>query len=116
MPRYRVTLTSTTVEIVEAANPYQAAIVASDGGSGSSEIIDVRPAFGRPPAAKNAGAAKTAKKATKVRKKRKPMSAENRAKLAQNLVKARAARALKATGAKKAAKKTPTKKRAATGK
>lgn len=53
-------------------------------------------------------AKKTAAKgpAKKVVKKRKPLSAESRAKLAQNLVKARAARARKLKAAKRAAKKS----------
>jgi hypothetical protein len=101
MARYRVTLKRTTVEIVEAPNPYQAAIVANDRGNGSVEITDVRPATGRPPGKK------TAKKkvAKKVAKKRRPLSPEARAKLAQNLVKARAARAAKHKSAQRAAAK-----------
>ena len=103
MPRYRVTLRRTTVEIVEAANPYQAAIVASDLGGDGVEIADVVPAVGRPPASsaprKTAKAAKTTVK--KVAKKRRPLSPEARAKLAQNLVKARAARAAKRKGAQR---------------
>jgi hypothetical protein len=104
MPRYRVTLTRTTVEIVEAPNPYQAAIVASRGED--AEVMHVAPAVGRP-----AGAAprKTTKKAVK---KRKPLSPEARARLAQNLVKARAARAAKAKAAKKPTRKAAKKTRA----
>ena len=102
MPRYRVTLTRTSVEIVDATNPYQAAIAASNQ-SGAGEVLDVRPAVGRPTAA----AKKRATKATKATKKRRPLSPATRAKLAQNLVKARAARAAKA----KKAKKRPVKKR-----
>jgi hypothetical protein len=45
-----------------------------------------------------------------VAKKRRPMSAEARAKLAQNFVKARAARARNLKAAKKATKKSPAKK------
>jgi hypothetical protein len=100
MPKYRVTLSRTTVEIVEAPNPYQAAIIASGRSGNDVEIADVRPAVGRP----------TVTKATtkKVAKKRRPMSAATRAKLAQNLVKARAARAKKQRAAKRTsrAKKT----------
>jgi hypothetical protein len=110
MPRYRVTLRRTTVEIVEAANPYQAAIVASDHGGGDVEVASVTPAVGRPAA----GGAPTgrAKKATKkVAKKRKPLSPEARAKLAQNLVKARAARAAKAKAASRVTKKAPASKK-----
>jgi hypothetical protein len=110
MARYRVTLKRTTTEIVEAPNPYQAAIVASERGDGSAEVTDVRPAVGRPVsggggrgATRTAGAAKTTKKVTK---KRKPLSPEAKARLAQNLVKARAARAAKHKIAQRAAKKT----------
>lgn len=107
MPRYRVTLRRTTVEIVEAANPYQAAIVANDLGGEGVEIANVAPAVGRPSASsgprKSASAAK--KTIKKVTKKRRPMSPEARAKLAQNLVKARAARAAKHKAAKRATTK-----------
>ena len=102
MPRFRVTLRRSSVEIVEASNQYQAAIVARDLFGDTVEIADVSPAVGRPPAA-TAGR-KAAKK--KAAKKRRPLSPEARAKLAQNLVKARAARAAKAKAAKKARKPT----------
>jgi hypothetical protein len=106
MPKYRVTVRHTSVEIVEADNPYQAAIVASDGHGDGVEIADVRPAVGRIPASAHGAAAKTAKTAAKkVVKKRRRLSPEARAKLAQNLVKARAARARNLKAAK-----TPTKK------
>jgi hypothetical protein len=104
MPRYRVTLRRSSVEIVEASNQYQAAIVARDLFGDSVEVADVAPAVGRPPAA-NARSAGPAK-AKKVAKKRRPLSPEARAKLAQNLVKARAARAAKAKATKRAAKTT----------
>jgi len=108
MPRYRVTLTRTSVEIVDAPNPYEAAIAASNQ-SGAGEVLDVRPAVGRP---KTSTTKKRATKATKATKKRRPLSPEARAKLAQNLVKARAARAAKARKAKKgSAKKRPVRKR-----
>jgi hypothetical protein len=109
MPRYRVTLTRTSVELVEAANPYQAAIVANELGLDGAEIISVAPAVGRPGASNvPRPSSSSSRKATKkVAKKRRPMSPENRAKLAQNLVKARAARAAKA----KASKKSTAKKR-----
>jgi len=100
MPRYRVTLRRSSVEIVEASNQFQAAIVARDLFGDSVEVADVSPAVGRPPAS-GSGAPVASKVTKKVAKKRKPMSAENRAKLAQNLVKARAARAAKAKAAKK---------------
>jgi hypothetical protein len=87
MPRYRVTLRRTTVEIVEAANPYQAAIAARDLGGDRVEIADVVPTVGRP------STSTVTRPVKKAAKKRRPMSPETRAKLAQNLVKARAARA-----------------------
>ena len=99
MPRYRVTMRRTTVEIVEAANPFQAAIVASQLGGLGVEVEHVAPAVGRPAttASPRAGTKKTVKKAAK---KRRPLSREARAKLAQNLVKARAARARNIKAAK----------------
>jgi hypothetical protein len=99
MSRYRVTLRRTSVEIVTADNPYQAAIVASDLFGEGIEVADVRPAVGRP----TSNATKTTAKKTvkKVAKKRRPMSPEARAKLAKNLVKARAARARNLKAAKK---------------
>lgn len=103
MPRYKVTLRRTSVEIVEASNPFQAAIVASDRGGGDVEVASVAPAVGRPAA--SSAPYQTAKSAKKVAKKRRPMSAENRAKLAQNLVKARAARAAKRKGVKTTVKR-----------
>src|SRR5437868_4581387 len=100
MPRYRVTITRRSTEIVEADNPYQAAIIASQGADGV-EVQDVTAAVGRPSA--SSSTRKSAKRTTKkVAKKRRPLSTEARAKLAQNLVKARAARAAKAQAAKKA--------------
>src|SRR5258706_16484600 len=91
LSRYRVTLRRTSVEIVTADNPYQAAIAASDMFGEGVEVADVRPAVGRPT---SNGAKSVAKKPVKkVAKKRRPMSPDARAKLAQNLVKARAARA-----------------------
>ncbi len=98
------------MEIVEAANQYQAAIVARDLFGDSVEVADVAPAVGRPAVTKGAGAAKAAKK---VAKKRRPLSPEARAKLAQNLVKARAARAAKAKATKRAAKTSKPAKRVA---
>jgi hypothetical protein len=77
------------------------------------KIADVRPAVGRIPATARKAAAKTAKKTTrKVVRKRRRLSPEARAKLAQNLVKARAARARNLKAAKKSTKKS-TKKTAA---
>jgi hypothetical protein len=112
MPRYRVTLRRSSVEIVEASNQYQAAIVARDLFGDSVEVADVAPAVGRPPTSGN-GAAAAAKVTQKVAKKRRPLSPEARAKLAQNLVKARAARAAKAQAAQRTAKRAPAKKSAA---
>ena len=109
MSRYRVTLRRTTVEIVTADNPYQAAIVAADLFGEGVEVADVRPAVGRAPSSttRKAAAKKTVKK---VAKKRRPMSTEARAKLAQNLVKARAARARNVKAAKQSARKRRVKK------
>jgi hypothetical protein len=99
------------VEIVEAANQYQAAIVARDLFGDTVEVADVSPAVGRPSVA--SGRATTASKVTKkVAKKRRPLSPEARAKLAQNLVKARAARAAKAKAAKRTSKSTSAAKKA----
>jgi hypothetical protein len=112
MPRYRVTLRRSSVEVVEAANQYQAAIVARDLFGDSVEVADVTPAVGRPSNPNGVRSVAPSKATKKVAKKRRPLSPEARAKLAQNLVKARAARAAKArankrTGAaKKPAKKT----------
>src|SRR5438552_18458293 len=108
MPKYRVTVRHTSIEIVAADNPYQAAVVASGRGGEGVEIVDVRPAVGRP--ARPSNTRKATKKATKkavkkVVKQRRPMSPEARARLAQNLVKARAARARNLKAAKKATKK-----------
>jgi hypothetical protein len=108
MPKYRVTLRRNSVEIVTADNPFQAAIVASGLFGGGVEIADVRPAVGRPTSNATKGAAK--KSVKKVAKKRRPMSPEARAKLAKNLVKARAARARNLKAVKKATKKRSTKK------
>jgi hypothetical protein len=98
-----VTLRRSSVEIVEANNQYQAAIVARDMFGDSVEVADVSPAVGRPPVSTGRAAKKATKKAAK---KRRPLSPEARAKLAQNLVKARAARAAKARAAKRGSKST----------
>ena len=115
MPRYRVTLRYTSIEIVAADNPYQAALVASGRHGDGVEIADVRPAIGRAPSTTpKAAAKKRTKKAPKtVVKQRRPMSPQTRARLAQNLVKARAARARNLKAAKKSTKKTAAKKSAA---
>ena len=101
MAKYRVTLRVSRTETVEADNPYQAAVLSSARHDGNAEVVDVHRAAGRP------ATKKTAKKAAK---KRRPLSPEARARLAQNLVKARAARAAKRKGA---AKKAPAKKQTA---
>jgi hypothetical protein len=105
--RYRVTLRRNSVEIVTADNPYQAAIVASERFGEGVEVADVGPAVERPTSSATKTTAK--KTAKKIAKKRRPMSPEARAKLAQNLVKARAARARNLKAAKKVAKKSPAK-------
>src|SRR3989442_13257729 len=109
MSRYRVTLRLNSVEIVTAENPFQAAIVAADLFGEGVEIADVRPAVGRAPSTARKTATK--KSVKKVAKKRRPLSPEARAKLAQNLVKARAARARNVKAGKKATKKTAAKKK-----
>ncbi len=109
MPKYRVTLRYSAVEVVEADNPYMAAVVARDRHGDSVDVADVRPAVGRAPATTTVRKAGKSAKATKnVAKKRRPLSPEVRAKLAKNLVKARAARAAKAKAAKRTAKKKST--------
>jgi hypothetical protein len=105
--RYRVTLRRNSVEIVTAGNPFQAAIVAADLFGEAVEVADVRPAVGRP--TWNGTKTTSKKSVKKVAKKRRPLSPEARAKLAQNLVKARAQRARNM----KAAKRATTKKRVA---
>jgi hypothetical protein len=110
MPRYRVTLRATTFEVVEAENPYQAAVVAAARHGGDIEIAQVAPAVGRPVSTKGRRRAVKKQAAKKVpAKKKRQVSPETRAKLAQNLAKARAARAVKRKTAAK--KKRPTKKR-----
>jgi hypothetical protein len=99
MAKYRVTTTIETTRVVDADNPFQAAVLV--GGN----VTDVRPARGRV-----AGASKATKPVKKVAKKRKPLSSEARAKLARNLVKARAARARNLKATKKTTKKRPAKK------
>ena len=90
MPKYKVIAIQTVEHIVEAANEWQAALAFDEEHDG--QIVSVKQLLGRPPSKK------VAKRATK---KRAPMSAATRAKLAKNLVKARAARAAKAKAAKR---------------
>src|SRR5262245_14352612 len=95
MARYRVTLRTTTVETVEAENPYQAAVVASNRHGGDVEVTRVVVAVGRPA---TTGSRRSVKKASTKKapaKKKRQLSPETRAKLAQNLAKARAVRAAK---------------------
>jgi hypothetical protein len=108
MPRYRVTLKRSSIEVFEADNPFMAALAARDRYGDGIEISDVKSAVGRPVAK----ASRQHRPTKKAAKKRRALSPEARAKLAQNLTKARAARAAKAKAAKKSgARKT---KRAAT--
>src|SRR5207253_10653013 len=84
MPKYRVTLRYTSVEIVEADNPYQAAVVASARNGDDVEIANVTSAGGGPArASQRVGKAtkKSVKKVKKVAKKRRRLSPEARAKL-----------------------------------
>jgi hypothetical protein len=99
MPRYRVTLKRRSVEVFEADNPFMAALAARDRYGDEIEVSDVTPAVGRPAATSS----RPARAVKKTAKKRRPLSPEARAKLAQNLAKARAVRAAKAKSAKKAA-------------
>lgn len=108
MPKFRVTVRTSSIDIVEAENPYQAAVVASARAGVGAEIADVRPAAGRAPS--NGSRTAPSKSTKKVAKKRRPLSPEARARLAQNLVKARAARAAKRKGVKKTTKKSSAKK------
>jgi hypothetical protein len=105
MTRYRVTVQTTTTEVVEAENPYQAAVLASARHGGDAEVTQVARSVGRPAGAKRAGRKTTKKRTAKKApvKKKRQLSPETRAKLAQNLAKARAARA---ANRKAAAKKT----------
>ena len=107
MSKYRVTLRRNSVEIVEATNPFHAAIAAAAVFGEGVEIADVRPAVGRPTSTVHKMAAKRSVK--KTAKKRRPMSPEARAKLAKNLVKARAQRARNLRAATKTTRKRPTK-------
>jgi hypothetical protein len=95
MPRYKVNLQRPSVEIIEANNPYMAAVVAAERYGDGVQVVDVRPAIGR---------VATATKKTPA-KKRRTLSPEARAKLAKNLEKARAARARNVRAAKKTTRK-----------
>jgi hypothetical protein len=95
MTRYQVTLQRPLVEIIEADNPYMAAIVAARRYGDGVQVADVRPALGRAAATKKSGPAK----------KKRTLSLQARAKLAKNLEKARAARARNLRATKRAATK-----------
>jgi hypothetical protein len=95
MPRYRVTFQRPSVEIIEANNPYMAAIVAAERYGDGVQVVDVRPAIGR--------VATVTKKAPA--KKKRTLSPEARAKLAKNLEKARATRARNLRAVKKSTRK-----------
>jgi hypothetical protein len=97
MPRYRVTVRRTSIEVVEAGNQFMAALAVRDQYGDGVEISDVAPAVGRPPTRSG----RQAPRAKSVAKKRRPLSPETRAKLAKNLAKARAARAAKSKAAKR---------------
>jgi hypothetical protein len=107
MPKYHVTVRVAGVEVVEAENPYMAAIGAAARHGDDVEVADVRPAVGRTASPAVAATQRT------VTKKRRPLSPEARAKLAKNLEKARAARARKLKAVRKTTKKPATKARAA---
>src|SRR5215218_3372848 len=103
--KYRVEMRATSVEVVEAENPFEAAIAVSARHGGDVEVTQVTRAVGRAAstdgrrtAKKRSGTQKATAKNAPVKKRRR-LSPEARAKLAQNLVKARAARAAKAKAA-----------------
>src|SRR5438128_606674 len=101
MPRYRVTIHLSSVETIEAANPYMAAAAAIERHGSGTTVTDVRPATGRP-------VGRTAATKAAAAKKRKPLSPAARARLAENLKKARAARARNLKAAKKKTAKKAT--------
>jgi hypothetical protein len=106
MTRYRVTLQRSSVEIIDADNPYMAAIVVAERYGDGVQVTDVRPAAGRLAAPEKS----VGKKAPA--KKKRTLSVEARAKLAKNLEKARAARARNLRAAKKSTRnRKATKKR-----
>jgi anti-anti-sigma regulatory factor len=86
------------------AAAYQPAVVARALHGDGVEIREVRPAIGRAPSVTHKTTAK--KVARKAVKKRRRLSPEARAKVAQNLVKPRAARARNLKASKKPAKRT----------
>jgi hypothetical protein len=116
MAKFRVTMKTTTVRTVEAENQFQAAIAASARHGGDVEVTQVTRAVGRAASMdgrkvvkKRSGAKKAGAKKASPRKRRQ-LSPQAKAKLAQNLVKARAARAAKRKQSV-AKKRTPVKKR-----
>jgi hypothetical protein len=108
MARYEVTVRIARTEIIDADNEYMAAVTAAERHGNGVEIADVRAASGR---LKPVGGTPAAG-ATAPKKARRPVSPEARARLAQNLVKARAARAAKAKARKKATTKSTAKRKA----
>jgi len=104
MARYRVLIRTTSTDVVDAKNEYMAAVLVAERHGNAVEIAEVRPANGRTSGNGRANGAHSSRLPSK--KKRRPLSPEAKARLAQNLVKARAARAAKAKARKKAAKKT----------
>jgi len=103
MSRYRVILQRPTVEIIEATNPFMAAVAAVERYGDSAQVVDVRPAVGPVAAATKKMPAKNAKKSSA--KKKRTLSPEARAKLAKNLEKARAERDRNVRAAKKTTRK-----------
>ncbi len=87
-----------------------AAVMVAERHGNGVEIAEVRRAAGN--ANGNGRTNGTRNGSETVKKKRRPLSPEAKARLAQNLVKARAARAAKAKARKKAAKKKSTKRTA----
>jgi hypothetical protein len=103
MARYRVLVRTTSTDFVDAENEYMAAVMVAERYGNGVEIAEVRRAAGN--ANGNGRANGTRNGSATAKKTRRPLSPEAKARLAQNLVKARAARAAKARERKKAAKK-----------
>lgn len=97
MPKYKVELEQVRTVYLDAPNEYMAAIAAVNGDGAETTVRSVDKAYGRTPGA----VVRNRKPSQPLAKKRKPLTPEARAKLSQNLVKARAARAAKAKAAKK---------------
>jgi hypothetical protein len=110
MARYRVIVRTTSTDVVDAENEYMAAVLVAERYGNGVEIAEVRPAVGRVAANGKTNGAHNG--AATAKKKRRSLSPEAKARLAQNLVKARAARAAKARARKKAVKKKTAKRSA----